>query len=378
MPILIPTPVLAALLTAMLIRFLLDRRLAVTGEVVSTLAASMRQNLPLPMALEWAAFGRVDKTSRILRRIAACLSQGASLGEAVRDGFRRCPGQVVAMIAAAERTAQLPAALACLEADLTEKARRRLRFGPVHPVYPLVILAFATVVVTSLLVFVMPKCADILAGFGARLPPLAQALLDAAQSLLPWLNVLLALSPIIISLWIYLLFRPRRPGRPRLTSRIGDWLKWRLPLLRGLELSRSQAQAAEMLRLSLTGGLTLDGAIANTLSLDVNQRYRRRLRRWLEQVLVGENAAAAARRCRVGLTLAWAFDQDLNGGNAPEILQTVERLHRANFEYRSNLARFIATPLLLILVAVAVGLAVYAMFIPLVAIIQQTSIGVIP
>ncbi len=124
------------------ISFGLTSRHSTATYVISTIGASMRQNLPLPMALESAAAGRDDKRSKILQRISKWLVQGYSISEAIQRGFPKCPSHAVAMIAAAERINQLPQALKSIEADMASKSDDSRQIEPVGLTYPLALLIF--------------------------------------------------------------------------------------------------------------------------------------------------------------------------------------------------------------------------------------------
>ncbi|MHC4694957.1 MAG: hypothetical protein ACYS67_19670, partial [Planctomycetota bacterium] len=91
------------LFVGLVIAYGLTSRHATAAYVVSTIGSSMRQNLPLPMALESEEGEFTDRRSTILRSIQKWLVQGYSLSESIRRGYPKCPGYVVAMIAAAER-----------------------------------------------------------------------------------------------------------------------------------------------------------------------------------------------------------------------------------------------------------------------------------
>jgi hypothetical protein len=127
-----------ALLIGSIIAYGLTSRLATDTYIISTIGSSMRQNLPLSMALESAAGGRADNRSRILNGIKKWLVQGYSLSESIKRGYPKCPGYAVAMIAAAERIDQLPFAIQAIEADMMAKADERRKIRPVHPLYPFI------------------------------------------------------------------------------------------------------------------------------------------------------------------------------------------------------------------------------------------------
>ena len=138
-----------------------SRRVTVLS-IFTTLGASMRQNLPLPMALECAACGQESGISFVLRGIKTWLVKGYPLTEAVRRGYPRCPSRALAMLSAGEQIDQLPAALRAIETDLKANATERGRLQPVHPFYPVVVLSFAFLMVLGLMTFVVPQFKSVL------------------------------------------------------------------------------------------------------------------------------------------------------------------------------------------------------------------------
>jgi len=358
---------------------------ATTAYVISTIGSSMRQNLPLPMALESAASGRDDKRSRILRRIKKWLVQGYSLNESIRRGFPKCPGYAVAMIAAAERIDQLPLALGAIEADMATKADESRKIRPVHPLYPVILITFVFLIVLGLMTFVIPQFHNIWTDMfeGEPFPAATRFLMQVTNFVAyeyGWL-IGLAFGIIVLSLiplLIRIKFRPRRPDKPYLISRIADFVKWHLPVLHWFEKNYSIVQAVELLRLSLNSGCTVNDAIANTLNLDMNNCFKKRLRSWLAKVERGDNISDSIRESKLGNALAWAFDEQVNRGNTLTILETLESFYRSNYSYRVNLARFIMWPCVTIIMGVMVGFIVYAIFSPMVAIVNHLASVVMP
>lgn len=363
----------------------LTSRHATATYIVSTIGACMRQNLPLPMALESAAAGRDDSRTRILRQISKWLVQGLPISEAIKRGFPKCSSYASAMIAAAERVNQLPQAFASIEADMAAKSEESRKIEPVTPFYPLLLVTAVGFIVWGITTFVVPNWADVLTEMtdGASLPAATRTLIRIV-SFVGWENQALFLIAlaftvlIVIPYGIYIRFRPRRPSDPYTSSQIGDFLKWHLPVFRSFEKNSSVLQVAEMLRLSLNAGATVNDAISNALSLDLNDCFRKRLQVWLEKVEAGENISAAAKKSGVGSSLAWAFDDKANQGNTPAILETVESLHRSNYNYRANLVRFIASPCVTLIMGAFVGFVVYAVFSAPISIIHYAAEAVYP
>lgn len=373
------------LFISLIIGYGLTSRHTTAAYVISTIGSSMRQNLPLPMALESAAGGRTDKRSRILRGIQKWLVQGYSLSESIKRGYPKCPGRAIAMIAAAEKIDQLPTALGSIEADMVARADESRKIRPIHPLYPVILIVFIFFIVLGLTTFVIPKFYNVLTEMteGAQLPAATRLLMQITNFVAykyGWLiGLALALIVfVVVPVSIRIRFRPRRPDKPYLLSRIGDFIKWHLPILHWFENNYSMVQVTELLRLSFNTGCTVNGAIANTLDLDVNNCFRKRLRKWLAKVEQGSNIAVAARESKLGSTLAWAFDEQVNQGNTLAILETLESFYRSNYSYRVNLARFVMWPCVTIIMGGVVGFVVYAIFSPMVAIVNFLADSVMP
>jgi len=372
-------------MVASVVSYGITNRAAMVTQVFSTLGSSMRQNLPLPMALDCAATGRENKIAWTLRKIKKKLLQGYSLSESLRRGYPHCPGQALALVTVAERIGQLPRAIEAIEADAHARAAERNRLQPVHPIYPLVVLTIMFVLVYGLMTFVIPQYKTVLEEMATgQLPLSTQILLSVAATIAyGYGGLILALILIILvvvgpALWFRGRFRPRRPDHPYLLSQIGDWLKWHLPILHWFEHNRSTLMLVEWLQLCAKAGSPLNETIRAAMDLDVNLCYRERLLRWLERVERGDNIAAAARRCKLGTALAWALDEGLCTADAPTVLKMLEAYYRSNYSYRANLTRFILWPCAIVVLGLTVGFVVYAIFSPAVATIHFMADYVYP
>jgi type II secretory pathway component PulF len=137
-------------------------------------------------------------------------------------------------------------------------------------------------------------------------------------------------------------------------------------------------RVAGMLRLSLNAGCTVNKAIANTLGLDVNECFRKKLKEWLARVERGDDIGRAAQQCGMGSAMAWAFADISNHRNTIGILETLELAYRWGYNRAAALARFIIGPCETICLGLMVGFIVYAVFAPIVAIIFATTKIVVP
>jgi type IV pilus assembly protein PilC len=365
--------------TAAAVRCILLYRRATGAEVFSILASAVRQVLPLPEVLYLEAGTKRGALSKALRHIADGLVAGLPLGDAIRAGWRFCPGHALALIEAGERFNQLPQALEALDADFEQKRNDEFLFRAGHPLYPLLVMS-ATVLLTSLvLIRLVPMFRDMFGGMGIPLPVLTQWVLEGGADYVLWGRI--AFMVLLLgggACYVYSLFRPRRPYRPRILSRAGDFLKWRLPGLRWFERNASLVQTVEAMRLSLRAGATIDQAVAQAADMDVNLSYRRRLRKWLARIQRGEDVSQAAAASGVGKGLAWAMDTRVNPSGSLDALEMMERLYRANYNYARATAGKFFWPCVTIAVGLLVAAVALAIMEPMAAIVQINATSVIP
>jgi len=375
---LLPT-MLCFLIAGFALSYTTSNRQTLVVDVISTIGSCMRQNLPLASALEAQARGRRDNQGLIIGEIARWLEQGFPLSDALKHGYPRCPAHIIAFISMAEQVDQVPLALKALEKDLLEKSREKLKIEPINLLYPFIVMSVAFFIIMGVMVIVIPKFRDIFADMSVPLPQSTELLINFSAATLDWLPALLVCIVIVaVPLGIYLRLRPRRLEKLQLTSRIGDFIRWHTPIVRWFERNASLARTVQSLRLSLRAGCTVDKALAYTLALDVNHYFRKRLRNWLAAVNRGEDIAQAARKYRLARPLVWAFDSQVNQGNTPAILEMLEDFYRQNYSYMIALARYIAGPCIVLLMGIVVGTVVYALFLPIVELIEQNCISVVP
>lgn len=373
------------ILTSLVIAYSLTSKNVTNAYVLSTIGSSIRQNLPLPMALESAASGWSDNRSRILRNIKKWLVQGYSLSESIKRGYSKCPGYAVAMITAAERINQLPLALKAIEANIAAQTEENRKIRPVHPIYPVIVITLMFLILLGIMTYIIPQFSSVLEEMygDAKLPAATRAVMSIMDFVAYKYGFVLGLLIIptilvLIPASIYFKFRSRRPDKPYLLSRIGDFIKWHLPVLHWFERNYSLLQVVEVLRLSLNAGCPVNEAISNTIGLDVNNCFKKRLKKWLKKVEHGDNIASSIKKSKLGSALAWAFDEKVNQGNTLVILEALEAFYRSNYSYCVNLARFIIWPCIILGMGVIVGFVVYAVFTPSIAIINHLVTLVTP
>jgi type II secretory pathway component PulF len=266
----------------------------------------VRQNLPLPSALDLAADTEQGATRRILRRMGRMVRLGLPLSNAVRVAYPGCPSLVLSVLVTSEQSGTLPSALVELcrrptQTELDDRLDTRSRWA-----FLIATIVIFVVVYWCYSWIVFPKIRMVLADFTTPAPPLALDILAAhplsgmsltttgGKAMRLMLLALFFAGPAAL-LWILLALRPRRADRLGPIDWFGDFIWWfTWPLGRIAEAGAS-ASVMPTLRLAMGAGWSLPDAIAQAATLDTNYYFRVQLVEWCQRVREGEDATAAAR-----------------------------------------------------------------------------------
>jgi len=342
--------------------------------VIGQMAMVASQNLPMATGLMLDSEGERGKTGRVLRQIARLLAEGLELHTAVARGYPQCPGIVVSVIRAAERAGRLPAALRMLEQHLIEQARRRQRLLPASAPYALALLTFMVFMWSGIMITVIPKFTEIFKDFGVKLPGLTIALINLTRWVVTDTGLFLIVGlPLLAIVLVYWWFRPRRPDRPRLTSRMADVIRWRIPGLGRITRAQDLSMIVSLLRLFTGAGMSLDRAARLAAETDVNLILRRRVGRFADLVEAGAVPAQAATQAGLGNVLAIALRAGQFGNQLDTALQFAADYYHSLTSRFWLVFRNLSWPAVVLGLALIIGTTVVSLFLPLVTLINAVT-----
>lgn len=231
----------------------LGRRAAVTLWARTT-GVLLGAGVPLDRVLAFtAAQAGNDGLAEVLRHVRRQVQSGVPLAEALGTHRQWFPPLVVAMVGAGEASGALDAVFERLAAHLEEEAELR---GQVRSalLYPALMSVVATIGVTVLLLFVVPRFTAILDDVGSTLPFTTRALVGVSTFLAQWWWALLAVTAgaaYALRAWY------RSPDGRR------EWHRRRLalPVFGELELRYETARFARTLALLLESGAPMITAL---------------------------------------------------------------------------------------------------------------------
>ncbi|HYT05178.1 MAG TPA: type II secretion system F family protein [Gemmatimonadales bacterium] len=246
-------------------------------EATRALAALLPAGMPLARALGVAATlttGAVaDALDAVRRRVERGESIAAALG-AYPDLF---PPLYVGVVRAGERSGDLDAAFRRLAAQLERDAQLRSRLVSAS-IYPLLLATVGGIAVLVLVLFVLPRFAELLQGAGARLPRSTAIVLGVATLLSRFWPLVLA-GAVAFPLGVVGYLRTA-DGR-----RTGARLLLGIPVVRTLRRHALGARFARLVGVLLGGGAPLLAALEDAqqslgdpLARDEAARVRLRVR----------------------------------------------------------------------------------------------------
>lgn len=228
-----------------------EESLAILTRSVATLLES---GVPLERALAFAADGETDvRWQRIFAGLQAAVTRGESLSEAAAR-IDTLPRAYAPLLAAAEASGSMAATFARLADDLEARSQLRARVRAAL-VYPTLLALASTVGTLVILVVVVPRFADLIAGAGGTVP--------ASTRLLIGLSALLSRFGWLLAVAVVLAGTAARQSLQD-ASRRRAWhaarLRW--PLVGRFEREQAAASYLSTLAVALESGVPLLRAMA--------------------------------------------------------------------------------------------------------------------
>ena len=275
--------------------------------VLGHLASAVRLQVPLSPYLYAAAAAEPRGLSRRLRRTAAALAEGRPIGAVLPETAGELPPLVIDRVAAAERSYALGASLG----PILDRERRLLampRTSGVSTTYALVVILTMLYIGVFVMIFVVPKLAQIFHDFQLKLPWTTQALIDFFYFLERGIDPYrIGVGTILLLAYVLLCRSLARTTRGLFTSRprvrwFGDWIDRLIsimPVIGRLTRDREAALVCEALAEALRAGRPMPDAIAIATLPSLNAVLRDRMMTWRATVEAGQPIAAAARTAKL-------------------------------------------------------------------------------
>lgn len=367
--------IIGVLLTAALCVFVLRFEIRTAGarqrarqiELLWVLTMAVKSGRPLADEIDAYAEGTSGRRRRLLFDMADRLRDGVTLTElAVPQGLlpESANLQIHAGITSHSLADSLSRTAVRVTRELSED--RAADFPGAGLAYPPVLLVVASLIVSFLMVYIVPKLKKIFDDFNTDLPPITVALIQTADFIVRyWLAVglpLLVYFPVALCVFVGL---AEYYGWQVMTqSLLGRWfIRWHTPdVLRALSQSLSQDKP-------------LDQSLESIVKFTRWPKLRKRLAVALDEIENGEECWRAFEQSGLlNQQEASLFQLAQQTGNLPWAMQIVADTIERRRLFRLKAILEIVQPLMLIPLGLIIGFVALGVFLPAVKLLTDMSL----
>jgi type IV pilus assembly protein PilC len=319
----------------------------------------IKSGLPILQALdailEQPARGRLTE---LLIRVREDVKGGLSLSAALEQHGRAFPYLYVASVRAGERTGDLPQTVRryCSYLKRAELVRKKIVSALF---YPGILIGFAGIALSVLLIYVVPTFSKIYADSGSQMPLPTQLLISFSSGLkqaFPFLLLLAVAVYIALQAWI-----ATPAGRYR-----RDMVLLKIPLIGDLLFQYALAGFTRTFGTLLGSGIPIVESLKMSAGTLNNVLLERRLFDVVRQVEEGGRLTAAMERVHLMPPLALRMLGVGEGtGSLEEMLLEISEYMESHVEDKVQLLTTAIEPAVMIIMGVVVGGIIIAMYLPI-------------
>lgn len=318
------------------------------------ISAALKMNLPLHGAFQTEADQAPWRLRPILSALADDLKKGEPLATVLARYPRYFPDYYRDTVAAGEKAGTLAQVLDLLATQLEQSGETRMKRLTAF-IYPVILLVLLFLDASFLLVFVVPKHAQIYEVFGRPLPQATRTLVNVGSVVMhhtPWVVGSFGLLALAV---VFLI-----SSRSILVHR----LYWSMPFFNRYARSRETAHLCRTLRMLLSAGLALPEALRVASSMAINTYAGKLLSDAARQVERGEQLSTALKG-QFAEALPWMVAATEKRGDLLQSLEPIALFYDDETQGMAETMRQVLEPVLMLAVAVVVGLFVLAAYMPI-------------
>jgi len=319
----------------------------------------IKSGLPILQALdailERPARGRLTE---LLVRIREDVKGGLSLSAAIERHGRAFPHLYTASVRAGERTGDLPQTIRryCSYLKRAEIVRKKVVSALF---YPGILIGFAGIALSVLLIFVVPTFSKIYADAGSQMPLPTRLLLSFSSGLQKFFPLLILLAAAVYGVFKAWVATP--DGRYRY-----DGLMLKLPMIGNLLFKYSLAGFARTFGTVLGSGIPIVESLRMSAGTLNNLVLEKKLFDVVRQVEEGGRLTSAMERARLMPPLALRMLGVGEGtGAMEEMLMEISEYLETQVEEQVQLITTAIEPAVMIIMGVVVGGIIIAMYLPI-------------
>lgn len=302
--------------------------------------------------------GRPQAGADVIARVHAAVLEGRRLSDAMGLEAASFPALYRAMVAAGESAGTLPHVLDAL-ADLLDRQAELKAKLQAALAYPAALSVVATLAVTALMVFVVPRIAEQFADIGQTLPLLTRIVVGLSHVIAGWWWLMALLLAGGAALLARALADP--VSRLRIDARL-----LALPLAGRLIRNWQAARLARTLAMMVASRLPIVDGLRLTVPTIGNHEIRARVGQMADDISEGASLTAAMKRAAIlpPLLVAMAAGGESAGRLDTMLVSGAEALEREH-DAATRAALALLEPAIILVMGGAVAVIVLAILLPI-------------
>ena len=294
------------------------------------------------------------------------VESGNTLSEAMAKQPKAFDNLYVNMVKAGEAGGALEVILQRL-AEFKEKAQSLKRKVQGAMIYPCVVIFVATVIVGGIMYWIIPKFRDIFTDFGVDLPAPTIALIGISNWVVNYWYLIPAI-PIGMFL-MYKIIRKNRTG-----AYILDRISLKIPILGKIVSKSAVARMARTLGTLIASGVPILEALTIARDTAGNEVFRRAFDHIHSSIREGESMAIPLKETRIVDDLVVNMvDVGEETGALDSMLYKVADVYDEEVAVLVEALVSILEPIMVVVLGCIVGFIVFALFMPLIALLQSLT-----
>ena len=302
-----------------------------------------------------------------LRLVGDDVEGGTALSESMGRQPKAFDSLYTNMIRAGELGGVLDVVLQRL-ADFREKSQAIKKKVISAMIYPVAVITFATLIVTGIMIFVVPKFQDIFGKMGKELPVMTLALLKASNFVVHGGWVVILLAP--LGIWAILrVLRVSEGGRLML-----DRFKLRIPIFGQITSKTAISRFTRTLGTLLSAGVPILEALDITRRTAGNEVVAKALARVHDGIREGENFAEPLKLAKIAEPMVVnMIDVGEETGELDKMLGRIADTYDDDVDNMVAGMVSLLEPVMVVTLGLIVGFIVIALFMPMVKLLQNVG-----
>ncbi len=305
-----------------------------------------------------------------INSLADSVQGGSTFSESLAQHPRIFDKLYVNMVKAGELGGVLEVVLTRL-AEYQEKAHKLKTKIVAAMVYPVIVMFIAVAILTFLMLFIVPKFKDMFADMGgAELPTISKVVFGFSDFMMA-INFIVPNAVWILfalfGVWVIFQFWGRTKGGRRLL----DTFKLRIPLFGEIQRKSAVSRFSRTLGTLVTSGVPILQALNITKETAGNVVISEAISKVHESVKEGESIVQPLQASKVFPSMVISMvDVGEETGQLPEMLLKIADVYDDEVDNAVTALTSVLEPIMIVFLALVVGAIVFALFLPLIKIIQ--------